>query len=290
MDKKRLGHTEHRSTVVSFGAAAFMKITQDEADRTMETVFERGINHIDVAPHYGEAEIRIGPWMKKYRKDCFLACKTMKRTKNEAREDLHRSLDRLQTDHFDLYQLHFMDEMTDLETVLGPGGAMETIVEARSQGLLKYIGITGHNIPLQIKALDLFNFDTVMFPFNFIFYGDSDYRRDFEALMEIVEKRDLGALAIKAIAKSNWEEKYQSLDRLERPYTTWYKPFETAETIANAISFALSFGFSTTVTASDVKLFALTLDAEEKIHAVSPKERNGMLAEARGYELLEFTF
>lgn len=290
MEKRRLGRTEHMSSVVSFGGAAFMKINQDEADRTVKLVFEHGINHLDIAPHYGEAEIRIGPWMKKYRKQCFLACKTLKRTKKEAREDLHRSLERLQTDHFDLYQLHSMDKMSNLETVLGPGGAMETIVEARSQGLLNYIGITGHNLPLQLEALNMFDFDTVMFPFNFILYRDSQYRSDFEKLMKKVRERDVGAIAIKAIAKGNWEKKYQVLDRYERPYSTWYKPFEEVEEVTRALSFALSMGFSTMISASDVKLLELTLDAVGKVHVLNQEENDAMLREAEKYSLLEFTF
>ena len=290
MEKRRLGRTEHMSSIVSFGGAVFMKINQDEADRTMKLVFEHGINHLDVAPHYGEAEIRIGPWMKKYRKQCFLACKTLKRTKKEAREDLHRSLERLQTDHFDLYQLHSMDKMSNLETVLGPGGAMETIVEARSQGLLNYIGITGHDLPLQLEGLNMFDFDTVMFPFNFILYRDSQYRSDFEKLMKKVRERDVGAIAIKAIAKGNWEKKYRVLDRYERPYSTWYKPFEEVEEVTRALSFALSMGFSTMISASDVKLLELTLDAVGKVHVLNQEENDAMLREAEKYSLLEFTF
>jgi aryl-alcohol dehydrogenase-like predicted oxidoreductase len=290
MEKRRLGRTEHMSSIVSFGGAAFMKIDQDEADHTLKLVFEHGINHLDVAPHYEDAEIRIGPWMKKYRKQCFLACKTLERTKKASGEDLHRSLERLQTDHFDLYQLHFMDKMSDLETALGPGGAMEAIVEARSQGLLNYIGITGHNLPLQLEALNRFDFDTVMFPFNFILYRDSQYRSNFEKLMEKVRERDVAALAIKAIAQGNWEKEYQVLDRYERPYSTWYKPFEEVGEIAVALSFALSMGFSTMISASDVKLLDLTLDAVDKVHVLNQEENDALLREAEKYSLLEFTF
>jgi len=257
MEKRRLGRTEHMSSIVSFGGAAFMKIDQDEADRTLKLVFEYGINHLDVAPHYEDAEIRIG---------------------------------RLQTDHFDLYQLHFMDKMSDLETVLGPGGAMEAIVEARSKGLLNYIGITGHNLPLQLEALNRFDFDTVMFPFNFILYRDSQYRSNFEKLMKKVRERDVAALAIKAIAQGNWEKEYQVLDRYERPYSTWYKPFEEVGEIAVALSFALSMGFSTMISASDVKLLDLTLDAVDKVHVLNQEENDALLREAEKYSLLEFTF
>jgi aryl-alcohol dehydrogenase-like predicted oxidoreductase len=290
MEKRRLGRTEHMSSIVSFGGAAFMKIDQDEADRVLKLVFEHGINHLDVAPHYEDAEIRIGPWMKKYRKQCFLACKTLERTRKAAVEDLHRSLKRLQTDHFDLYQLHFMDKMSDLEIALGPDGAIEAIVEAHSQGLLNYIGITGHNLPLQLEALNRFDFDSVMFPFNFILYRDSQYRSNFEKLMAKVRERDVAALAIKAIAQGNWEKEYQVLDRYERPYSTWYKPFEEVGEIAVALSFALSMGFSTMISASDVKLLELTLDAIDKVHVLKNEENDALLREAEKYSLLEFTF
>ena len=290
MEKRRLGRTEHMSSIVSFGGASFMKIDQDEADRTLKLVFEHGVNHLDVAPHYEDAEIRIGPWMKKYRKLCFLAGNTLVRTKKDAGEYLHRSLERLQTDHFDMYQLHFMDKMSDLETALGPGGAMEAIVKARSQGLLNYIGITGHNLPLQLEALNRFDFDTVMFPFNFILYRDNQYRSNFEKLMEKVRERDVAALAIKAIAQGNWGEKNQVLDRYERPYSTWYKPFEEVGEISVALSFALSMGFSTMISASDVKLLGLALDAVDKVHVLNQEENDALLREAEKYSLLEFTF
>ena len=167
---------------------------------------------------------------------------------------------------------------------------METIVEARSQGLLNYIGITGHNLHLQLEALDMFDFDTVMFPCNFILYRNSHYRSDFEKLMKKVREQDVGALAIKAIAKGNWEKKYQVLDRYERPYSTWYKPFEEVGEITRALSFVLSMGFTTMISASDTKLLELTLDAVEKVHVLSQVESDEMLRDAEKYKLLKFTF
>jgi aryl-alcohol dehydrogenase-like predicted oxidoreductase len=290
MEKRRLGRTEHKSTLVSFGGACFYKISQKEADRTMKLLIEKGINHIDVAPEYGEAEERIGLWMKRYRAELFLACKTLMRTKRNAYSELHRSLKRLHTDYLNLYQLHSVDELSELETVLGPGGAMEAILEAKAQGILQFIGITSHRLDLIIRALELFDFDTIMFPFNFIFYADRGYRTRFEKLMKIVQKRDIGVMVIKSIAKGNWEEKYQSLPILRRPYTTWYEPFETGDTICRAVNFVLSQKISTLVSASDAKLLSLMIDAAECFSQIAKEEQNMLLTEGKKHTLLEFTF
>ncbi len=289
MDTRRLGRTEHMSTLVAFGAATFMIISQKEADRTMELLIEKGINHIDVAPEYGEAEKRIGPWMKGYRENFFLGCKTLMRTK-DAYAELHRSLMRLHTDYFNLYQLHSVDELSELETVLGPGGAIEAILEAKAQGMLQFIGITSHRIDLLRRALELFDFDTIMFPFNFIFFADRDYHTGFEKLMNIAQERDIGVMVIKSIAKGNWEKKYQDLPVLKRPHTTWYEPFGTREEIYSAMNFALTYNISTLVSASDTKLLSLMIDAAERFRPIAEEDQSMLLGKGKKYKLLEFTF
>jgi aryl-alcohol dehydrogenase-like predicted oxidoreductase len=278
------------STLVSFGGATFMKLSQKSADRTMEMLIEKGINHIDVAPEYGEAEKRVGPWMRRHRENFFLGCKTLMRTKNDAYSELHRSLERLHTDYFNLYQLHSVDELSELRTALGPGGAMETILGARDQGIVHSIGITSHNLELLTHALGLFEFDTIMFPFNFIFYADTGYRAQFGKLMKIVQKRDIGVMVIKSIAKGNWEEKYRSLPILKRPYTTWYRPLVTGNEIYSAMCFVLSQNISTLVSASDVTLLSQMIDAAERFRPTALKERDTLLAEGKKHRLLEFTF
>ncbi|UCB46800.1 MAG: aldo/keto reductase [Spirochaetota bacterium] len=278
------------STIVTFGGATFMKISQENADKTMELVLERGINHIDVAPEYGEAEIRLGSWIEKHRENIFLGCKTGMRKKAQAKEELYRSLEHLHTDFFDLYQLHGVDDFSELDTALGVAGAIEVILEARTKGLVKYIGITSHYLSILIKALKMFEFDTVMFPFNFIFYSDTTYRKEYEKLMKLTAKKDIGVMVIKAIAKGNWKGIYEGLSMLECPYTTWYEPFDTKPEIERSIHFALSQKICTVVSASDVRLLPLIIDAADSFKPMSTEKQNLVLEEASVYKPLEFTF
>ena len=143
MEKRRFGRTNHMSTIVIFGGAALGEVPQNEADRAVEMALAHGVNHIDIAPSYGEAELRMGPWMKTNRDQFFLGCKTTERTRQGAWDELRRSLDRLQTDHFDLYQMHSLKSVEDADAALGPGGAIEAFLEAKSQGLTRYLGVTG---------------------------------------------------------------------------------------------------------------------------------------------------
>lgn len=290
VEKRRFGRTEHQSTIVTFGTAVFIEVSQKDADKTVELVLQRGVNHIDVAPEYGDAEIRMGPWIDKYRNELFLGCKTLMRTKNEAREELFRSLDRLKTDRFDLYQLHSVDKQSELKTAFGTGGAMEAILEAKSQNLLNFIGITSHSLSLLIKALDMFDFDTLMFPFNFIFYADPGYSKNFLKLMNIADRRDIGIMVIKSIAKKNWEEEYREIPILQRPYTTWYQPFDNQDDIERCLRFVLSNEIDTVVSPSDVKLLSMVLDGAERFRSITGLEQEKLLQKARRYKLLEFTF
>lgn len=278
------------SSVVAFGSAAFMKISPKKADKAMELVLQRGINHIDVAPSYGEAEIRLGPWIEKQRKHFFLACKTLMRKKTQAKEELNRSLELLRTDHFDLYQLHQIDDFSELDTAMGVAGAIEAILEARDKGLVKYIGITSHNLSIHIRALEMFEFDTIMFPFNFIFYSDNTYRKEYEKLMELTAKKDVGVIVIKAISKGNWKGIYEGLSMLECPYSTWYEPFDSQSEIERSLHFTLSQKICTAVSASDVSLLPLIIDAADSYKPLSTEEQTHVLEVARAYKPLEFTF
>ncbi|MGB6421299.1 MAG: aldo/keto reductase, partial [Anaerolineales bacterium] len=178
MEKRRLGRTGHLSTVAIFGAAAFWDVDQSEADQIMELVISHGINHIDVAPSYGLAEVRLCPWLSRERDRFFVGCKTMERSKEGASMEMRQSLDRLNIDHFDLYQIHAVTNLEELDAVTRPGGALEAIIEAREAGLTRSIGITGHGVDapaLFLEAIRRFDFDTVLFPLNFIQYGDSTF-------------------------------------------------------------------------------------------------------------------
>jgi len=179
METRRFGRTGHMSTVAIFGAAAFGQISQADADKVMEMVIEAGVNHIDVAPSYGQAEIRIGPWMPRERGRFFLGCKTMERTKEAAWKELRESLKRLQTETFDLYQCHAITTMEELDAVTMAGGALEAFEEARREGLTQFIGITGHGVnapQIYLEALRRFDFDSALFPLNFVQMANPQYR------------------------------------------------------------------------------------------------------------------
>ena len=186
IERRPFGRTGHSSTVTLFGAAALARASQDDADRTLEVLLRYGVNHIDTAARYGDSELRIGPWMARHRKDFFLATKTGSRSAAEAREDIHRSLERLRVDHVDLIQLHSLGHPDDWDQAMGPGGALEAAVEARQQGLVRFIGVTGHGwtiAAMHRRSLARFDFDTVLLPYNFFMAQDQRYRENFQEVL-----------------------------------------------------------------------------------------------------------
>ncbi len=216
--KQPFGSTGHESTATIFGAVALGKLAQEEADPTLDILFQYGVNHIDVAAGYGEAELRVGSWMKRYRKDFFLATKTGERSYAGAKEQIHRSLERLQTDHIDLIQLHNLVHPDDWEAAMGDKGALEAVVEAREEGLVKFIGVTGHNwtvAAMHKRSLERFPFDSVLLPCNFHMLSKKSYERDFWDLLQICSERGVAVQTIKAIARGPWAT-------IERDRSTWY--------------------------------------------------------------------
>ena len=210
METRRFGRTGHMSTIAIFGAAAFWEISQEDADKVMEQIIEAGINHIDVAPGYQQAEMRIGPWMPRERGRFFLGCKTQERTKEGAWNQMQESLKRLQTEAFDLYQFHAVTTMAELDAITMKGGALEAVEEARRQGLTKFIGITGHGVDapkIYLEALRRFDFDTVLFPLNFVQLANPEYRKYAEELIAECTAKDVGTMVIKFIKKGQWGEK-----------------------------------------------------------------------------------
>src|SRR5512147_1112016 len=188
METRRFGRTGHMSTIAIFGGAAFWEISQANADKVMEQVIEAGINHIDIAPSYGQAELRVGPWMPRIRSRFFLGCKTMERTRQGAWDEMQRSLKLLQTESFDLYQAHAITTMEELDAITMKGGALEAFVEARQRGLIRYIGITGHGVnapQIYLEALRRFDFDSVLFPLNFVQMANPDYHRHAKELISV---------------------------------------------------------------------------------------------------------
>ena len=269
LQTRRFGRTNHLSTVAIFGAAAFWEISQQEADRVMEQVIAAGVNHIDVAPSYGQAEERIGPWMKHARGRFFVGCKTMERTRAGAMAELRRSLQRLQCETFDLYQLHAITSFAELDAVTAPGGALEALVEARQEGLIKHIGITGHGVEvpaIYLEALKRFDFDTVTFPLNFVQAGNAEYYRQARELIGECRKRDVGLMVIKSIAKGAWGEG-------EKTATTWYEPFTEMDVIQRSIDFVLSHDVTGICTAGDTRLLPLVLQACGKFKPLAEEEQ-----------------
>jgi len=282
METRRFGRTDHMSTIAIFGAAAFWEISQEDADKVMEQVIEAGINHIDIAPSYGQAEERVGPWMPRERNRFLLGCKTMERTKKSAWDEMQRSLKRLQTESFDLYQCHAITSMEELDSVTMKGGALEAFVEARQRGLIKFIGITGHGADapkIYLEALKRFDFDSVLFPLNFVQMGNSKFRKDAEELINVCKAKDVGTMIIKTITKGPWGEKQHTA-------TTWYEPFDQADEIQRAVNFALSYDVTGLCTAGDTRVLPLVLKACENFKPLTNSELDEMIDSGQQYEPL----
>jgi aryl-alcohol dehydrogenase-like predicted oxidoreductase len=282
MEKRRFGRSGHESSIAILGAAAFFDISQDKADEVMEYVLSTEINHIDIAPSYGDAEIRLGPWLAKHRERFFLGCKTQERTKAAAAEELRRSLEKLQVDRFDLFQLHAVTNNGELDQVTAIGGALEAIIEAKEEGLLDYIGITGHGLEVPkvfLKAIDRFDFDSILFPINFILYENLNYRDDVQTLLQTCKQRDIGSMVIKHIAKGPWGD-------IEKTHTTWYRPFNEKNWIQKCVDFVLSQPISGICTPGDINLLPLVVDACQNFQHMDSVEQNELISKTDQFEHL----
>lgn len=276
MEKRRLGRTGHMSSLLTFGAAALGQVTQAEADAGIELAFSHGINHIDVAPAYGEAELRLGPWLESNRSKVFLACKTGERSKTRAWESIKRSLERLRTDHFDLFQFHGVNDLETLNAILSPLGALEAAQEAKQQGLTRHIGITGHRPFVHVEALNRFDFDTVLFPLNRVLAAHRNDYTDFTQLIELARKKDVGTIVIKAVAKRPWEA-------TTHVYRTWYEPFDGQVDIEESLWFTLSHDITTAALPSDLKLWPVIIDAVERFKPMDSKTQREVIGKVRQY-------
>jgi len=255
------GRTGHDSTRVIFGAAAFGEVTQDEADQTMELLRRHGVNHLDTAASYGESELRLGPWMADHRDEYFLATKTGERTRAAAYEQIQHSLERLQTDHVDLIQLHNLVDEEEWRTAFAPGGALEAAVQAREEGLTRFIGVTGHGVTVarqHLRSLEEFDFDSVLLPYNFPMSRNTAYLDDFEALAEVCRARDVAMQTIKAITRAPWGDREQTA-------ATWYEPLRDQGAIDTAVSWVLGREGVFLNTVGDIHVLPLVLDAAERV-------------------------
>jgi aryl-alcohol dehydrogenase-like predicted oxidoreductase len=251
------GRTGHDSSRAIFGAAGLSAVTQAQADRAFEQLLIYGVNHIDTAASYGESELRIGPWMPEHRQHFFLASKTGDRTRQAARDSIHRSLERLRTDHLDSIQLHNLVDPDEWQTAMGPGGALEALIEARAEGLVRFIGVTGHGLTVAAqhqRALEQFDFDSVLLPYSHVLMQDQQYARDFEALMRLCEERRVAVQTIKTITRRPWGERPQTT-------ATWYEPLEDQADIDKAVHWALARPGVFICTAGDVNIMPKVLEA-----------------------------
>ncbi|HVQ78082.1 MAG TPA: aldo/keto reductase [Candidatus Binatia bacterium] len=277
IERRPFGRTGHQSTATLFGAAALARVSQADADRTLELLLRHGVNHIDTAARYGDSELRIGPWMARHRRDFFLATKTGQRGAREAREDLHRSLERLRVDHVDLIQLHSLGHPDDWERAMGPGGALDALVEARQQGLARFIGVTGHGwtIPaMHRRSLARFDFDAILMPYNFFMAQDERYRHHFEEVLAQCRQRQVAVQVIKSVARGPWAT-------AERTRATWYQPLEDQVDIDRAVHWALAVPGVFLNTPGDIELLPRVLDAASRYQGRPPDAEMKEMAQAQ---------
>lgn len=257
------GRTGHQSSRTLFGGAALWSVTQPQADRVLDLLLAYGVNHIDTAASYGDSERRIGPWMARYRDHFFLATKTEQRTYQGARDELHRSLERLQTDHVDLWQMHLLVDSAEWRTAMGPGGALEAFIEARQQGLVRHLGVTGHGVTVAAmhrRSLERHPFDSVLLPYNPSMMQNPAYAAEFEALLATCALRGVAVQTIKTLARGPWGDR-------PRTRTTWYAPLEDPAAITAAVHWVLRRPGLFVNTVGDIDLLPHVLAAADAFDA-----------------------
>ena len=277
IEKRPFGRTGHMSSVIIFGAAALGSVTQVEADETLDQLLEYGINHIDTAASYGNAEERIGPWMAQYRKNFFLATKTGERSYAKARNEIHQSLARLRVDSFDLIQLHNLGHPDEWDEAMGDNGALKAAIEARQEGLVRFIGVTGHglNIPaFHLRSLNHFDFDSVLLPYNFVMKQDDKYISDFEALLKLCAERQVAVQTIKSITCGPWGSK-------NRTSSVWYEPLTKQPDIDLAVHWVLGRSNIFLNSAGDIHLLPRILDAANRFQSRPSDTAMSQLVEER---------
>jgi aryl-alcohol dehydrogenase-like predicted oxidoreductase len=276
------GATGHESSRVIFGGAALGSVTKADADRTLELLVQHGVNHIDVAASYGDAELRVATWLRRHPGTFFVATKTGERTYRGAREEIRRSLDRLGVDRIDSIQLHNLVDVIDWETALGPNGALEAAIEAREEGLVRFIGVTGHGLSvpeMHRRSLERFSFDSVLAPYNFVQMRDSRYAETFEALATVCAERGVALQTIKSLALRRWEDRPRSA-------ATWYEPLREQADIDLAVHWVLGRPEAFLLTTGDVEILPRLLDAAQRFEAQPADEAMAELVARRQLEPL----
>jgi aryl-alcohol dehydrogenase-like predicted oxidoreductase len=276
IEKQPFGRTGHMSTRTIFGAAALSQVTQAEADQTLDLLLEFGINHIDTAASYGDSELRIGPWMAQHRQDFFLATKTGERTYEKARDEIRRSLERLRVDRVDLLQLHYLVDPKEWEVAMGPGGALEAAIEARDEGLTRFIGVTGHDtvVPkVHMRSLERFDFDSVLLPFSYLMMQNPQYAADFEVLVKVCKERNVAVQTIKSLVHRPWGDRTQTR-------ATWYEPLEDQAAIDRTVHWVLGRPGIFLNTVGDIHVLPKVLDAANRFQARPAEEEMQALKES----------
>jgi aryl-alcohol dehydrogenase-like predicted oxidoreductase len=279
VEMRRLGRLGHQSSVLIYGAAALGGVSQDVADASIQEALDGGINHFDVAASYGDAELRLGPWMPQIRDRIFLATKTGRRDRESAWEEINGSLQRLQTDRVDLLQLHGIGDLGELDLATGSAGALKAAVRALDEGLVGAVGVTGHGpeaAQTHLEALRRYPFATVLTPLNPVLWRDDTYRAAYRALVDETRRQDAGLMTIKTVSRRNWPQ------GADHSYATWYEPYDDQATITAAVSWVLAHDEVTGIpTAGDVGLLGMLLLAER--NRISPAEAERQLSGDHDY-------
>lgn len=265
IEKRSLGLTGEMLSMIGFGGIVVMNATPAEASSLVNLAINAGINYFDVAPSYGDAEIKLGPALEPYRKDIFLACKTGERTKDGARKELEQSLNHLRTNHFDLYQHHAVTSLEDVDIILGPGGAMETFLEARKEGKIRFIGFSAHSVEAAMALMSRFDFDTILFPFNYATWNSGNFGPQ---VMARAQEKKMGILALKAMAKGPWA---QDADR-SKYQKCWYEPLMTHDDIRMGLRFTLSHPVTAAIPPGEAELFKIALGMRNDLRPLRKSE------------------
>ena len=278
IQRRTLGKTGEKLSIIGFGGIVVMNEEPGAANNIVAEAVDHGINYFDVAPSYGNAQERLGPALAPYRKNCFLACKTDGRLKEDSRKDLEESLRLLKTDHLDLYQFHALTKMTDLDKVLGPGGAIETMEAAKKEGKIRFIGFSVHSVETALAALDRYNFDTVLFPVNWVLFSQANFGPQ---ILKRAQEKQMGILALKAMAKTTWPSD-QAKNHPEPK--CWYQPAAFPDEASLGLRWTLSRPITAAIPPGDERYFRLAMDVAQNFKPIEPHEEQALLAGGKGLE------
>lgn len=279
LEKRSLGKTGEKLSIIGFGGIVVKDVTPNEASLYVKMAIDAGVNYFDVAPSYGDAEIKMGPALEPYRKNILLSCKTTKRNKEDSRRELEQSLINLRTDHFDLYQLHAVTTLKDVDTILGKGGALETFVEARKEGKIRFIGFSAHSVEAALALMNGFDFDTIMFPFNLATWYAGNFGPQ---VLARAQEKGMGIIALKAMAKGKWP---QDADRSKYP-KAWYEPLTTEKDILMGLRFTLSHPIACALPPGEGELFRIALNLRDEVKPLKKEEVELIKAQALSWNPL----